>query len=139
MRKLDRRGVAALEFCFVGAPVLILMFVIFDFGRYALTVQSLRKLANDSARALMIQCYTPAKIGLTSTSPSTCTGDYLSDAEKRNSAPFLYGGTLSPTVTTTSGANALTVTATLPGFAMIMPVWPVALNATPSASTSVPF
>ena len=46
MRKLDRRGAAALEFCLVAVPLFTLMFVIFDLGRYAITVQSLRALAN---------------------------------------------------------------------------------------------
>ena len=30
MRKLDQRGVAALEFCLVAVPFFILMFAIFD-------------------------------------------------------------------------------------------------------------
>ena len=46
MRKLDQRGVAALEFCLVAVPLFTLMFVIFDLGRYAITMQSLRMLAN---------------------------------------------------------------------------------------------
>ncbi|WP_460268498.1 hypothetical protein [Bradyrhizobium ottawaense] len=36
------------------------MFVIFDLGRYAITMQSLRTLASAGARAVMISCYTPA-------------------------------------------------------------------------------
>ena len=58
MRKLDQRGVAALEFCLVAVPLFILMFAIFDLGRYAITMQSLRTLANAGARAMMIKCYT---------------------------------------------------------------------------------
>ncbi|WMT79039.1 pilus assembly protein [Bradyrhizobium sp. Ash2021] len=113
------------------------MFVIFDLGRYAITAQSLRTLANAGARAMMINCYTPAVIS--KTSPSSCTSDYLSATDKQTAAPFLYSnGSSSPTVSTTAGAAALTVTASQPGFAMIMPVWGTALNA-PSASTSVPF
>ena len=54
MRKLDQRGVAALEFCLVAVPLFILMFAIFDLGRYAITMQSLRMLANAGARAVMI-------------------------------------------------------------------------------------
>ena len=58
MRRLDQRGVAALEFCLVAVPLFTLMFVIFDLGRYTLTVQSLRMLANAGARAMMINnCY----------------------------------------------------------------------------------
>ena len=71
MRKLDQRGVAALEFCLVAVPLFILMFAIFDLGRYAITMQSLRALANAGARKMMIKCYTPAVIA--NTSPSGCT------------------------------------------------------------------
>jgi Flp pilus assembly protein TadG len=133
MRKLDRRGVAALEFCLVAVPLFTLMFVIFDLGRYAITMQSLRMLANAEARANMINCYTPAIA-----SPSSCSGDYLSVAQKQAAAPFLYAGGLTPTVNTAPGAGALTITASQPGFSMLMPIWGTALN-TPSASTSIPF
>src|SRR5438105_7891233 len=134
MRKLDQRGVAALEFCLIAVPLFTLMFVIFDLGRYAITAQSLRTLANAGTRAMMINCYTPAAIS--KTSPSSCTTDYLSAADKQAAAPFLYSnGSSSPTVSTTAGAAALTVTASQPGFTMIMPIWGTALNA-PSASTS---
>ena len=136
MKKLDKRGVAALEFCLVAVPLFILMFAIFDFGRYAITMQSLRMLANAEARANMINCYTPAVVG--KTSPSGCTGAYRSVAQKQAAAPFLYGASLTPTVNTATGANALTVTASQPGFTMLMPIWGTALNA-PSASTSIPF
>jgi hypothetical protein len=123
MRKLDQRGVAALEFCFVAAPLFILMFVIFDFGRYAVGTPG-------------NACYTDAAI--TKTTP-TCSGDPLpSDAAKKAVAPFLYAGGLTPTLSTASGVSAVTVTASQPGFTMIMPVWGTVLN-TPSASTLVPF
>jgi Flp pilus assembly protein TadG len=136
MRKLDQRGVAALEFCLVAVPLFTLMFAIFDLGRYAITMQSLRTLANAEARANMINCYTPAAIR--NTSPSSCTGDYLSAAQKQAIAPFLYAGGLTPTVNTAAAASALTVTASQLGFTMLMPIWGTALNA-PSASTSIPF
>ena len=61
MRKLDQRGIAALEFCLVAVPLFTLMFVIFDLGRYAITVQSLWALANAEARAIMINCYTTGR------------------------------------------------------------------------------
>jgi TadE-like protein len=136
MRKLDERGVAALEFCLVAVPLFTLWLAIFDLGRYAITMQSLRALANAGARSNMINCYTPAVIG--NTSPSSCTGDYLSVAQKQAVAPFLYAGSLTPTLSTASGAAALTVTASQPSFTMLMPIWGTALNA-PSASTSIPF
>ena len=150
MRKLDQRGVAAFEFCLVAVPLFTLMFVIFDLGRYAITTQSLRTLANAGARAMMIYCYTPTVIGITpsspwsatNTSPSSCTGDPLpSDAAKQAVAPLLYITGGPPTLNIpapAAGATALTVTASQPNFTMIMPVWGTAFNA-PSASTSVPF
>src|SRR5258708_38311636 len=142
MGRLDQRGVAAMEFCLVAVPWFILMFVIFDLGRYAITAQSLRTLANAGARAMMINCYTPAVIGITNTSPSSCTGDPLpSDAAKQAVAPFLYFGGLTPTLSVPApavGATTLTVTASQPSFTMLMPIWGTALNA-PSTSTSVPF
>src|SRR6187397_3223567 len=115
MRKLDQRGVAALEFCLVAVPLFTLMFAIFDLGRYAITMQSLRTLASAGARATMINCYTPAVTGTppytTPTSPSSCTdiNTYLPDLKKQSAAPFLYrNGSSSPTVGTTAVASALT-------------------------------
>jgi Flp pilus assembly protein TadG len=135
MRKLDQRGVAAWEFCLVVVPLFTLMFAIFDLGRYAITMHSLHMLANAEARANMIKCYTPAKVNVTS--PSTCTGDYLSDAQKQTAAPLVYGAA---TVSTTAGTGTLTITASQPSFTMIMPIWPAAFN-NPNvfASTSIPF
>jgi Flp pilus assembly protein TadG len=132
MRKLDKRGVAAFEFCLVALPLFIMMFAIFDLGRYAITMQSLRMLANAGARAVMIS------YDATNNTYTGCTGDPLpSDAAKKAVAPFSYsGGT--PTLTVVLGATALTVTASQPGFTMLVPVWGTAFNA-PSASTSIPF
>jgi Flp pilus assembly protein TadG len=135
-RKLDQCGVAALEFCLVAVPLFTLMFAIFDLGRYAITMQSLRALANAGARAMMIDnCYVNAEI---QKSTPSCSGSYLSAAQMQAVAPFLYYGGLTPTLTTAAGAAALTVTASQPGFTMLMPIWGTALNA-PSASTSIPF
>jgi Flp pilus assembly protein TadG len=134
MRKLDQRGVAALEFCLVGAAFFTLVFTIFDFGRYAITMQSLRALADAGARQIMISCYTPAVIQ--KTTPS-CTGDPLPSADaKKAAAPFLYAGGLAPTLNAAT-STAITVTASLPGFTMIMPIWGTALDA-PTASTKIP-
>jgi hypothetical protein len=108
------------------------MFAIFDFGRYAITMQSLRMLANAGARASMI-CY-----DVPNNTYTGCTGDPLSDAAKQSVAPFLYSGGLTPTLNAAQGATALTVTASQPSFTMLMPIWGTAFNA-PSASTSIPF
>ena len=138
MKSLDQRGVAAYEFCLVAVPLFTLMFAIFDLARYALTVQSLRALANAGARAIMISCYTDAAIQ--KKSPAGCSGAPLpSDAAKKAVAPFLYNGGLTPTLNVpATAASPLTVTASQPGFTMIMPIWGTTLNA-PSASTQIPF
>ena len=141
MRKLDQRGVAAFEFCAVAVAFFTLVYVIFDLGRYAITMQSLRALANAGARAAMVgtagnACYTDAAIAKTT---PTCSGDPLPSATaKQNVAPFLYAGGLTPTLSMTTGAHAVTVTANQPGFTMLMPIWGAALNQ-PSASTEIPF
>lgn len=139
MKKLDQRGVAALEFCLVAVVFFTTVFAIFDLGRYAITVQSLRTLANTGARQMMIKCYTPAVIA--STSPSGCTdiNTYFPSTDRPDAAPFLYGTgpNPTPTLSATSGGSALTVTASV-GFTTTMPIWGAVLN-TPSASTSVPF
>jgi hypothetical protein len=110
------------------------MFVIFDLGRYAITVQSLRALADAGARAIMINCYTDAAIQ--KQTPS-CSGDPLpSAAAKQGVAPFLFGGGLTPTLNA-AGGSPIIVTASQPGFTMIMPIWGTAFNA-PSASTTIP-
>jgi Flp pilus assembly protein TadG len=138
MRKLDQRGVAALEFCLIAVPLFTLMFVIFDLGRYAITMQSLRALADAGARAIMINnCYVNAEIQ--KSTPTGCPSDPLSDAAKKAVAPFLYNGGLTPTLSAPAAATTpLTVTASQPGFAMLMPIWGTTLNA-PSASTKIPF
>src|SRR5689334_2856717 len=98
MRRLDQRGAAGLEFCLVGATFFTLMFVIFDLGRYAIMVHSLRMLANAGARAVMIEpaCATAA---LQKQSLSGCaSADPLSTSAKQNVAPALYWGGLTPTL-----------------------------------------
>ena len=132
MPKLNNRGVASFEFILVFVPLFSLMFVIFDLGRYAITQQSLNALADAGARAVII-CY-----NVTSNSYTGCTGDPLSTTAKQNAAPFLFSGGLTPTLAVAASANALTVTASQPGFAMLMPIWGTTLNA-PSATTTIPF
>jgi Flp pilus assembly protein TadG len=137
MRKLDQRGVAAFEFCVVAVAFFTLVFAIFDLGRYAITMQSLRALAGAGARAAMLDdCYTNAVL---QRSTPTCSGDYLIEEKKMAIAPFLYSnGSAAPTLSTSTGATALTVTASQ-NLHMLMPIlWGTALN-DPSASTSVPF
>lgn len=141
MKRLDQRGVAAFEFTLVAVPFFTLMFVIFDLGRYAITMQSLRALANAEARATMISaCYTTA-VAVNVASPAGCTSDTMSAAQKQAVAPFLYAGGLTPTVTVAPAAGAtspLTITASQSGFTMLMPIWAGKLDA-PTASASIPF
>jgi len=136
MRKLDQRGAAAFEFCLVAVLFFTFVFAIFDFGRYAITMHSLRLLADAGARKMMINdCYVLPAINKTS---PTCSGDYLSTTDKQNVAPFLFAGGLSPTVNApATGTSPYVVTASQPDFKM-MSIWGTALNA-PSASTQVPF
>ena len=152
MRKLDQRGVAAFEFCLVAAAFFTLVFAIFDLGRYAITVQSLRKLAEAEARAMMVCCYTPAKLGTpvptpttlscpttAATSPSGCTGSYLTTLQMQSLAPFSFVGGVSPSVSIQPQGSALVVTAQQTNVNMLTPfIWPAAFNG-PSASTQVPF
>jgi hypothetical protein len=135
MRRLDRRGVVSLEFCLVAVGFFTFIFVIFDLGRYVITAHSLRALTNAGARAFMI-CY-QGKV-VQSQPPSGCPSDPLSTSTKQDIAPFLYAGGLTPTLSTTQTASSATVTASEPGFTMIMPIWGSSLNA-PSASTQIPF
>lgn len=139
MRKLDHRGVAAFEFCVVALAIFTLIYAVFDLGRYVITVQSLRGLANAGARAMMVSCYTPAVIS--GNSPSTCTAaaTYLPDAKRQAIAPFLYAGGLTPTVSINSVGSILTVTASQPNFSMMFPtIWGSGFSS-PSASTKIPF
>jgi Flp pilus assembly protein TadG len=137
MRKLNRRGTAALEFALVAVPLFTSMFIIFDLGRYAITMQSLHALANAEARAIMISvCYTTAVTS--KASPSGCTSDQMLTADKKAVAPFLYAGGLTPTVSISASANTMTIRVAQRAFTMMMPIWGATLNA-PSVSTSIPF
>jgi Flp pilus assembly protein TadG len=128
MRKLDQRGVAALEFCIIAVPLFFLMFAVFDLGRYVITMQSLRALANAGARAVMLT------YDATSNTYTGCTGDPLpSRPAKEAVAPFLYFGGYAPEL----AVGALTVTASS-NFKMQLPIWGTAFNA-PSAASSIPF
>lgn len=47
----DERGVAAIEFAFVGPVLIVLMFAIVCYGGYFWIAHAVQQLANDSARA----------------------------------------------------------------------------------------
>ena len=132
---IDQRGAAAFEFCLVAVVFFTFVFAIFDLGRYAITMQSLRSLVSEGARATMIQCYTPQVTQ--NASPSGCTdvNTYYTNTYLTSLANIM-GST--PTLSATTGASVLTITASLPNFAMLMPIWGTSLNS-PSASTSIPY
>lgn len=138
MRKLDQRGVAAFEFCLVLIPFLMSILVIFDLGRYAITMQSLRAYANAGAREAMIDdCY--VKPVLAKQTPTCSTSD-LSAVNRTKISPFLSG---SAALSLTAGSGVLTVQAKDDSFVMAMtpltsPLWPASFNA-PSTSTKIPY
>ena len=132
MMKLDKRGTAAMEFALVALPFLLLLFSIFDLGRYAITQQSLRTMANAGARSLMINCYAGQEIA--KKSPSSCAGTLSPNTA--NVAPWLVND--NPTLFATDTGTALLVTASDSAFTMLLPIWGTTLNA-PTASTTVPY
>jgi Flp pilus assembly protein TadG len=148
MGRRDQRGSAALEFCCVAVPWLLSMFVVFDLGRYAITMHSLHMLADAGARLWTI-CQANDLVQGT-TSFTNCTGDPLPlDSDKQAVAPFLYTGGLTPTLNiqlASGNTTPATVTASQPScadgpppcFRMLMPIWGTVLNR-PSASTAIPF
>ena len=123
-------------------PLFVLMFVIFDLGRFAITLQSFRALANAGALGqwMISPCFTNAVTHFGISVALRLCRRPLSTAQKskQNVAPFLYVGGLTPTVSASTGASPKTVTASQASFTALMPIWGTALNA-PSASTSVPF
>jgi Flp pilus assembly protein TadG len=137
MRRLNQRGVVSFEFSLAALPFFLLLFAVFDLGRYVITMHSLWALSNAGARAMMINdCYVNAEIKKIT---PTCSGNYLSAAQMQAIAPFLYSGGLTPTLDiSAAGTSPMVVTASQPNFTMLIPIWPTKLNA-PSAATKVPF
>ncbi|WP_338833486.1 TadE family protein [Bradyrhizobium septentrionale] len=137
MRKLDQRGAAAFEFCVVAMTIFALIFGIFDLGRYAITMQSLRSLAGAGARAAMLDdCYMNTVLKITTT--PTCSGDYTTEAQKRALVPFLYANGGSPTVTTVTGGSAITVTASASFTTSFRTIWGSTFD-NPSTTAKIPF
>jgi hypothetical protein len=128
-----------MEFGIIAFVMFMMVFAIFDLGRYAVTLHSLEMLAAESARQEII-CYSRSLAGLPA---RVCPGDPLNVQAANSSArqlfPFLYLGGLTPTVTTTVNGGAHVVQASQdPKFSMIMPFWPRSMN-TLVARTSLPF
>jgi Flp pilus assembly protein TadG len=126
MKPLDNRGAVAWEFVLVALPLFILIFVIFDLARYALTVQSLQTLADTAARAVIIGCYEPdtianntvsarqaaIKADCISASTTTHNNQFYPLASStdtynvKNAAPFLYFGLTPPQANACVGSSA---------------------------------
>ena len=111
-------GSVAVEFALVALPLFMTLLGIFELGRYAITMYSLRTLAGATAREVVIECYA-SKVSQNQ-SPATCTTDPFSSTEKQQIAPALFWGG-SPTVSISASGNALTVQVSAPSFSMLMP------------------
>jgi hypothetical protein len=81
-------------------------------------------------RAMMIQCYTRAVIS--NTSPSSCTGDFLSDAQKQAAAPLPVYRRPDAYTDHDWGSRCTYRDGVSTGFHHVVPIW------APSASTSIP-
>jgi Flp pilus assembly protein TadG len=51
----DRRGATAVEFAFVGSIFIMLMFGVVEYGRYYISVQSVRLITGEAARRAITQ------------------------------------------------------------------------------------
>jgi Flp pilus assembly protein TadG len=127
----DRSGTTAMEFGLIAVPICLIFFAIFDLGRYALTIHSLMDIADETARRQII-CYSPW-IAKNNVAGATCPSDPVTN--KTTIAPFLTGMTVS---VATTGTGPHVVTASVPGFTMILGFWPAGMN-TASVSVSLPF
>jgi hypothetical protein len=65
-----------------------MLFGTFDLGLYGITMYSLHTLASETARGVMINCYSTDLIN--SQSPAGCTADPYTATQKQAFAPFLY-------------------------------------------------
>lgn len=107
-RRLDQRGLASLEFAVVASVFFMLMLGSVEVGRYLTTVQSLRNLTGEAARAALV-----AYNGGTPWSAATVKG----------LVPFLDSSKVSLTVTPAPPAcssHLITATASYP-FTSIVP------------------
>ena len=137
MRKLDKRGVAALEFFLVVVPLVHIDVRHLRSRTLCNHQQSLNALANAGARAVMINCYTPdvmqnVALWLHRRPP-------VDRCSKQNAGAVpVFRRSHADTQRERPALTRLTVTASQSGFTMLMPIWGTALNA-PSVSTSIPF
>ena len=55
----SRRGAAAVEFAIVAIPLLLVLFGIYEFARYVMTLQTLENAAREGARFAVVNTYSP--------------------------------------------------------------------------------
>jgi hypothetical protein len=105
-----------MEFALIAIPFLFMMIAIADLGRFMMTVHSLRTVAAEAARAVMLNCFNSGSCAL--------TGPQRTAAER--SAPFLVPAQLtlnaSQTENTTTQVRTITVSAQYP-FSFIFLPW----------------
>jgi hypothetical protein len=130
----DRRGATALETTLVLLSFLMIIFGIFDFSRYALTLYSLSNLANEAARQQII-CYSP-QIALPGTTV-TCPSDPLSTDQKKTAAPALFFGDLTQQKVETDPTSHV-IKASVSGFKAI-PLLPIPYPSTLTVTVNLPF
>src|ERR1700755_371334 len=128
--------------CLIAIPFFSLVFAIFDVSRYAITAHSLQTLASMAARQVVINC---TSWEITNHHPPYCSAagaaavgsDPYTSAQKLAIAPYLFESGYAPAINVAVGPNTVTVTASLPGFTMLMPFM-TALNG-PSKQEIIPF
>jgi TadE-like protein len=124
----NRTGASALEFALVVPLFVALMLGVVDLGRYLLTQHELDSLASATARAVVVNC------GQAGSHYGKLSGDCasstygLTDTQKHNTAPFIYGTGQTPSIGISCGANTcptaghITITASLATFTFFLPV-----------------
>jgi len=122
----DRRGTTAIEFGFVGLIFFTLLLGAVDIGRYQFTVQSLRDISAEAARAALIDADNVAGQIANGTAATTETDAALKTAvtSPANLTPFLTPSKLTlvtARATAANGVTTITVTATYP-FQFVAPV-----------------
>lgn len=113
----DRSGVAAMEFGLIGIPFFFIMIASTDLGRYFITQHSIRTLAAEAARAMMVSCYnTTASCPLTTAQKSAVAA----------ATPFLVPGSITWTTanqtTNAAGLRTINVKVSYP-FSFIFSYW----------------
>lgn len=131
-----------MEFGLIAVPICLMLFGIFDLGRYAITLHSLSTLSDETARQQII-CYSPW-IAVNNIAGAVCPSDPLGGS-KLTLAPFLRGliihVTTTPKTDSSGAIVAHVVQAELQkgsGFKMILRFWPPSMD-TPSTQISLPF